>query len=232
MKKAYTIISNLYGVPKEKFDFEYTDKQGNYHIEQGITPKEFYKKYIDIDLLNDYIEIVSYEDEKLKYNKMYQENDSSRMSGVEDVITPNITPKEFNELILKQLKQNIPVYFHCSTTIKCIDGVYIDTLQRYGEIFDIDLELDNNSVLKTNGITGCHAMIITGANVVNGKITRYKIEDNYGNCEGKNGYWAATKDWAEKYINRIVINKKLLTKKQQEILKQKPIKIESWDCKF
>lgn len=53
---------------QDKFDFEYTDKDGIYHIDKDITPKEFYDKYTNIDLDN-YIEIYSFKDEKYKLNK-------------------------------------------------------------------------------------------------------------------------------------------------------------------
>ena len=46
MQMAYNVIAGVYGIPKEKFNFEYTDKDGKYHIDKDITPKEFYDKYI------------------------------------------------------------------------------------------------------------------------------------------------------------------------------------------
>ena len=53
---AYKILGSVYGLPKDKFDFEYVDNNNEYHIDKNITPKEFYDKYIGIDLDN-YIEI-------------------------------------------------------------------------------------------------------------------------------------------------------------------------------
>lgn len=99
MGKAFNIVANVYGMPPEKFNFEYTNKNGKYHIDK------------------------------------------------------NITPKEFQKLIIKQLKAKELVYFYCSTTSKRVDGIWIDIMERYGEIFGVDLKLDNNSILKTNGIT-------------------------------------------------------------------------------
>lgn len=233
LEQAYTIITNVYGVVPEKFNFEYTDKNGKYHIDKNITPKEFYNKYIDIDLLNDYIEITSYCDEKIKFNELYQQNESSRISGKKDNITLNLPADDFQSLIIKQLKSNEPVYFYCSTTSKRIDGIWIDIMERYGEIFGIDLKLDNNSILKTNGITNCHCMLITGANIVDNEITRFKIENSWGSKYGNQGYYVATSDWVTNYVHRIVINKKLLTINQQEILiKNNVIKLEKWDVKF
>ena len=232
MEKAFNIIASVYGMPPEKFNFEYTDKQGKYHIDKNITPKEFCDKYIGIKLLDDYVEISSYQDEKIKYNNVYIIDESSRISGKDNNITLNLSPKEFHSLIIKQLKAKEPVYFYCSTTSKRVDGIWIDTIERYGDIFGIDLKLDSNSILKTNGITNCHSMIITGANIIDNKVTKYKIENSWGSKNGNQGYYVATEDWVKKYVHRIVINKKYLTKKQLENLDKQPIKIEKWDAKF
>ena len=232
MEKAFNIIASVYGMPPEKFNFEYTDKQGKYHIDKNITPKEFYDKYIGIKLLDDYVEISSYQDEKIKYNNVYIIDESSKISGKDNNITLNLSPKEFQSLIIKQLKAKEPVYFYCSTTSKRVDGIWIDTIERYGDIFGIDLKLDSNSILKTNGITNCHSMIITGANIIDNKVTKYKIENSWGSKNGNQGYYVATEDWVKKYVHRIVINKKYLTKKQLENLDKQPIKIEKWDAKF
>lgn len=78
MQMAYNVIAGVYGIPKEKFNFEYTDKDGKYHIDKDITPKEFYDKYIGIDLEDEYVEVISYEDEKIKYNNVYKEEESSK----------------------------------------------------------------------------------------------------------------------------------------------------------
>lgn len=232
MERAFSIVTNVYGMPPEKFNFEYTDKKGKYFIDRNITPKEFYDKYIGIDLIDGYVEISSYQDEKIKYNNVYMEDESSRISGKDNNITLNLSPKEFNGLILKQLKAKEPVYFYCSTTSKRVDGIWLDIMERYGEIFGIDLKLDNNSILKTNGITGYHCMIITGANIIDNKVTKWKIENSWGSKYGKQGYYVATDDWVKNYVHRIVINKKYLTAKQLEIMNQDIIRLEKWDAKF
>lgn len=232
MQMAYNVIAGVYGIPKEKFNFEYTDKDGKYHIDKDITPKEFYDKYIGIDLEDEYVEVISYEDEKIKYNNVYKEEESSKMIGKNDYATLNLPPKEFKNLILKSLKAKEPVYFYCSTTSKRVDGVWIDTMERYGELFGIDLKLDNNSILMTNGITNYHCMIITGVNIIDNKIDKWKVENSWGSKTGNNGYYVATDDFINNYVHRIAINKKYLSEKQLQILSKDKILVSKWDAKM
>lgn len=231
LENTYFVIADFYGIPPEKFNFEYTDKNGDYHIDKELTPKEFYNKYIGIDLKSDYVEIVSYQDEEFKYNNIYEIEETSKISGKEDNLFLDIPPEEFRSLIIKQLENKEPVYFYCSTSAKRIEGVWSDLLKRYGDVFDIDLYLDRNSILKTNGLTDCHCMLITGVNIIDGKIDRWKIENSWGSKCGNQGYYVATDDWVDTYVHRIVINKRFLEKKHLDILKQEKIKMEKWKAK-
>ncbi len=232
IEKAFNIVSDIYGLPPEKFDFEYIDKDELHHIDKNITPKKFYDKYIGTNLLDDYIEITSYQDEKYKYNNLYMEKESSKISGKKDTVILNLPSKEIENLIIKQLKSEEPVYFLASTTYKRVDGIWIDIMERYGDIFGVDLKLDGNSILKTNGATSCHCMIFTGAHIINNKVTKWQIENSWGPKYGNSGYYIATPDWVKTYLHKIVINKKHLTSKQLELLNKDIIKVEKWDSKF
>ena len=229
---AYRIISNTYGRIITSFNFEYIDKNNNYHVEKGITPEKFYNKYIKKNIFDDYIEVFCFEDEKYKSNSLYKIEGTSNIVGVKDITILNISVIDMKRLLIKQIKNNDPVYFSASTPMKYLDGIWLDIFKRYGEIFDIDLELNNNEIIKTNDKTGEHVMVFTGVNIVDGKPKIWKIENSWGEKEGKNGYFIATDDWVNKYVFNIIINKKYLTKKQKLTLKNKPINIKREESKF
>lgn len=228
---AYKVLGSIYGLPKDKFDFEYVDNNNEYHIDKNITPKEFYDKYIGIDLNNDYIEIYSYKDDKYKINKLYKLEEGSLISGSKVTPVLNLDYKRLEELIINQLSNNELVYFSTSTTTKYENGIWIDLMSRYSNLFDIDLNMDSNDIFKTYGTMGEHSMVITGVNT-NNKVKKWKVENSWGNKEGNNGYFVMEDKFMKNYIISAVINKKYLSSKELDILDTKPIEVSKWDYKF
>ena len=228
---VYRILGSVYGLPKDKFDFEYIDSNNEYHIDKNITPKEFYDKYIGIDLDNDYIEIYSYKDEKYRLNRLYTLEEGSLISGSKVTPVLNLDYKRLEELIINQLKNNELVYFSTSTTTKYENGIWIDLMSRYTNLFDIDLNMNNNEIVRTYGTMGEHSMVITGVNT-NSKIKKWKVENSWGDKEGDNGYFVMEDKFLKNYLISAVINKKYLTLKELDILDTKPIEVSKWDYKF
>lgn len=229
---VYKILGSIYGIPKDKFDFEYKDKSGKYHLDEGITPKEFYDKYIGIDLDNDYIEIYSFKDDKYKYNNVYVLEEGNLISGSKGARVLNLNFKRVEELIINQLKNSEPVYFSSSTTTKYENGIWIDLMNRYSELFNIDLNMNNNEIIKTYGTMGEHSMVITGVSIINNKVNKWKLENSWGDKEGANGYFIAEEKFLNNYLISVVINKKYLNYEELDLLETKPITVSKWDYKF
>ncbi len=58
MATIYRMLCICLGEPPKTFDFEYRDKNKNFHRDVNLTPKDFYKKYVDMEL-NDYISLIN-----------------------------------------------------------------------------------------------------------------------------------------------------------------------------
>ena len=56
LAKCFSFLSSCYGEPPETFDFEYVDKDKNFHRESGMTPLSFRDKYLD-GVWDDYVSL-------------------------------------------------------------------------------------------------------------------------------------------------------------------------------
>lgn len=144
----------------------------------------------------------------------------------------NLPEKAVIRLVIKQLKNKEPVYLCSITSNNIINGLWNDLARSYGELLNVDITMNRNEILKTNSVPGAHAMLLTGVNVVNGQTTRWKLENSWGPNNGIQGYWQATNEYMKNYVYRVVIRKKYLTKKQQDLLSQKPIILKQEEQKF
>ena len=74
-----------------------------------------------------------------------------------------------------------------------------------------------------------HAMVITGVNIEDGKPTKWKIENSWGDDVANKGYYVATDSWFDKFVYQAVINKKYLNDNEIKDLEKEPKKLELWD---
>ena len=74
-----------------------------------------------------------------------------------------------------------------------------------------------------------HAMVLTGVNLVNGKPTKWKVQNSWGDTVGNKGYYVATNSWFDRFVYQVVIDKKYLTEKELKAYEEQPIYLEPWD---
>ena len=72
--------------------------------------------------------------------------------------------------------------------------------------------------------------VICGVNLLeHNKPQRWKLEDSYGTLEKVDGYYIMNDNYFDEFILQAIINKKYLSKKQRELLKQDVIEFEIKD---
>jgi bleomycin hydrolase len=65
----------------------------------------------------------------------------------------------------------------------------------------------------------------------NGKPKKWLVENSWG--PGANdGHLIMTDKWFDEYMFRLVVNKKYITSKVKNVLKQKPTLLPAWDPMF
>ncbi|OQX56030.1 MAG: aminopeptidase [Candidatus Cloacimonas sp. 4484_209] len=230
MKEVYRFLAISFGVPPEKFDFEYRDKKNKFHRYRKIKPQEFYKKFIGLDL-RDYASLINAPMGDKKYNTTYTVKYLGNIKGGKDVLYLNLPIETLKSLAVKQLKDNEPVWFGCDVG-KYSDrkiGIMDTDLYDYNLVFNTDFSWDKGKRLDYGESKLTHAMVFIGVNLVNGKPVRWKVENSWGKDSGKKGYFVMSDNWFNEFLYQVVINKKYMPQKIRQLLKKKPVILPPWD---
>lgn len=231
LNEVYRMLAYAFGEPSTHFDFEYRTKKDNeFHRDANLTPREFFKKYIGWNL-DDYVSIIQAPTADKKYHKTYTIDMLGNVVGGRQIKHLNLPMDEFKDLAIKQLKHGESVWFG-SDVVQYSEtklGIMALNTYDYNGLFDMDLDMTKADALDYGQSMMDHAMVLTGVDIVDGKPTKWKVENSWGNKVGHKGYFVMSDAWMDKYCYQIVINKKYLSDKQRKAQAQDPIVLKPWD---
>lgn len=230
MDKIYKMFLSSFGVPPKTFDFEFTDDKGKYHIEPGYTPISFFQKYIG-DSIKEYQSLINSPTEDKPFGKTFTIDYLGNVLEGKRVLHLNLTMDRIKELIIKQLKEGEVVWFGSDVGFYRDRGSFAwdDNAFDYVTPFGFDIEFDKADMLDFRHSAMNHAMVITGVDLVDGKPTKWKIENSWGSDNGIAGYYVMSDSWFTKFVYQAVIAKKYLSKEELEQSALEPIHLDPWD---
>ena len=230
LNKFYVLLTNAYGLIPEKFDFEYTDKEGNYHIEKGFTPLSFKKKYLG-DQLDDFVSLINAPTKSKPFNKTYTIKYLGNVVGGKDVTHLNVSMDRMKELILAQLRDDRIVWFGSDVAFygDREEGVWDDGRFDLESPYGLSLKMEKGDSLDYHASQMNHAMCITGVSFNEDKPSKWKIENSWGTDRAKAGYYIMSASWFDQYVYQAVVDKKYLSKEELRALQTKPIVLKPWD---
>ena len=230
LNKIYFLLIDAYGVVPEKFDFEYTDKDGNYHIEKGFDALSFKDKYLG-DSLNDYVSLINAPTKDKAFGKTYTVKYLGNVVGGKDVTHLNVNMDRMKELILKQLRDDRIVWFGSDVGFygDREEGVWDDTRFDLKTPFGLDLKMNKGESLDYHASQMNHAMCITGVSFKEGQPSKWKIENSWGKDRAKDGYYIMSGSWFDQFVYQAVVDKKYLNADELKALEEKPVVLKPWD---
>ena len=230
LDKFYVLLTNAYGVIPEKFDFEYTDKEGKYHLEKGFTPLSFKDKYLG-DSLNDYVSLINAPTKNKPFGKTYTIQYLGNVVGGKIVTHLNVSMERMKELILAQMKDDRIVWFGSDVGFygDREEGVWDDGKFDLDSLSGLNLKMDKGESLDYHASQMNHAMCITGVSFKKGIPSKWKIENSWGADRAKAGYYIMSASWFNQYVYQAVVDKKYLNADELKALKAKPVVLKPWD---
>ena len=230
LKNIYVLLINTYGVVPESFDFEYTDKDGNYHLEKGFTPLSFKEKYLGKQL-DDYVSLINAPTKSKPFGKTYTIQYLGNVVGGKEVTHLNVSMDRMKELILAQMKDDRIVWFGSDVGFygDREEGVWDDTRFDLKSAYNLDLKMNKGESLDYHASQMNHAMCITGVSFKEGKPSKWKIENSWGKDRAKDGYYIMSASWFDQFVYQAVVDKKYLSADELKALEAKPIVLKPWD---
>jgi len=230
MEEFYVLLATFLGEPPQKFDFEYTNDNDTYHIAQNITPHRFYNEFVSADV-TEYISVINAPADDKPLNKTYTVDFLNNMEGGKPIFYLNLDIQDMKSLTINQLNDGEPVWFGCDVgQWSDRDSGIMDTeTYRYDKVLQTTFGFSKGERLMYGDSLMTHAMLFTGVNLLENKPNRWKVENSWGEKAGKKGFFVMSDSWFEHFNYQVVIHKKHLTSKQNEMLAQKPIALPPWD---
>ena len=110
LSEIYRMAVIAFGQPVQKFDLEFKDDDGNYKLDQNITPLDFFHNYFEDDL-DDYVVLFNAPDHE--YDKLYAFPFEDNVEGGSPVRFLNTKIENLKEAAIKQLKDGETIWFGC-----------------------------------------------------------------------------------------------------------------------
>ncbi len=228
LKEVYRMLALNFGVPPTEFQWRYESKDTVVSEVKTYTPQNFFKKVVDVDL-RDYIPI--YNHTLHPYNRLYQMRLARNIYDRPDNIFINLDTKQMRQFALKQLLDNQPVYFACDVGKENNSeyGIMAPEIYDYETFYGMDFSMSKTDKFRYRESHSTHAMVFVGVDTLEGKPTKWLVENSWGDKKGDKGYWTMYDDWFDEYVYKVIINKKYLPKPVLDILKTEPIVLPPWD---
>jgi len=233
LEDCYKILTIFLGEPPKIFNWEYyslNDKkqQQKYNIINNITPLNFYKKYIPYNIKNK-VCLMNFPCNNIPYYKSYNIELNFNIDNFINSNYINVPIEIMNNVIKKSIDNNEAVWLGCDVDKYSSNsfGILDQKAFNYNDIFGFNNDMNKCEELIYRESKPTHALIIKGYNF-KGNTNGYLIENSWGKDVGFNGNYYMSLEWFNQYAFIIVVDKKFLSKKELNVLKNKSITLPYW----
>lgn len=225
------LVLNL-GEPPTKFTWTRKDAKGNPVETKEYTPKSFFDTYIGADLNNNYVMLMN--DPSRDYYKLYEIDYDRHAYDGKNWTYVNLPVDDIKQMAIASIKDSTMMYFSCDVG-KFFDrdrGLLDVNYYDYGSLMGTTFGMDKKQRIQTFSSGSSHAMTLMAVDLdANGTPRKWMVENSWG-PGANNGHLIITDQWFNEYMFRLVVDRKYITDKVKETLKQTPTRLPAWDPMF
>jgi bleomycin hydrolase len=227
----YRMLAIHLGTPPERFDWQWNDKDDMFHRDGEMTPQEFARKYVDIPF-DDYVALVNDPRPGSPYGRTYTVEYLGNVVGGEPVRYLNVEVEVMKALAKRSIvERGEPVWMGCDVgkMMQRDEGIWDAEMFDYGALYGTDFDLDKSERLRYHQTFMTHAMLFTGVDVVGDTTRRWRVENSWGDKNGRKGFYVMNDSWFDEYMFEVAVRREDLPADLQAVLEQEPIVLPAWD---
>lgn len=229
MNDVWRILCIHLGTPPETFDWQWRDKDDNFHREGEMTPQQFVEKFVTVDI-EDFVCLVH--DPRNPTMQTYTVEWLNNVVDGPPVIYLNIGIEEMKDITRRMLEDGETVWMGCDVgkQMHRQRGLWDANLFQFEELYGIEFGLDKAARLRHHQTLMTHAMLFTGVDVVEGQTRRWRVENSWGDEKsGVKGYYTMNDNWFDEYMFEIAAPSKYLSEEMRAALDTTPVALPPWD---
>ncbi len=231
LEKIYRILTISLGQPPKTVLLETRDKEKNFVRVEGITPQEFFARYVGWDL-TEYVSLINAPTADKPFYRTFTVEYLGNVVGGQPIRYLNLPVSDLKDAAIAQMQAGEPVWFGCDVG-KRLDGDWGSMdMEAYDDVALLGSEepLDKGGRLTYGDSLMTHAMVFQGVILdEDGKPLRWKVENSWGDKRGHEGAYNMSDEWFEQYLYQVVVNKKYLKPEHRTLLDMEPIALKPWD---
>ena len=230
LRSIYQILCIHLGNPPDSFDWQWRDKDGEFHRDGDMTPLEFAGKYISTPME----EFVCLVHDPRRDNPPGRTYTVQYLGNVVDgtrIKYLNVDIELMKDIAMRMLQDGKPVWMGCDTgkQMHRDKGLWDAELFDYASVYNADFSMNKEERLEYHQTAMTHAMLFTGVDVVEGRPRRWRVENSWDNKVGDKGFFLMNDSWFAEYMFEIAAPKSYLPQELQEALDLEPVVLPPWD---
>ena len=217
-----------YGQPPTEFLWRVVSDSGVVTESKTYTPQQFYRDVIGVNL-SDYVSLADFPIHP--YTKHYSIQLTKAMADKPDIDFVNVDMKRMKNIALTALLDSQRVWFGCDMgfDVSGKKGLMIKGLVDYESLFGVPLGMTKPQRLNYRHSSSNHAMVLVGVDVQDGKPSRWRVENSWGDERGDKGFFTMSDEWFDDYVLNVIVPRKYVPQDLLAALQQPPTPLPVWD---
>jgi bleomycin hydrolase len=230
LRVIYRVLCIHLGTPPDRFYWQWTGKEREFHRDGELTPQEFAARYVDLPLA-DYVCLVHDPRPSSPEGRTFTVKYLGNVLGAPPVIYLNVDMALIKDIAARTLQQGEPVWFGCDVGKMMSNeyGVWDARLYDLASVYDTAFTLGKADRLVYHETQMTHAMLFTGVDVVDGRTRKWRVENSWGTDKGKDGFYTMNDSWFDEYVFEIAARRDAIPEGLRQALDAEPIVLPAWD---